>query len=91
LLPGQFTALLGVTIDKLNRVFTSEQYVARVQMFRYVTDEEARAEKAKRDAEEQKKTAAKAAVNTPPAKQTAAASPAQPAQKAATPQNSTQP
>lgn len=91
LLPGQFTALLGVTIDKLNRVFTSEQYVARVQMFRYVTDDEARAEKAKRDAEEQKKTAAKAAVTPPPAKQTAAVSPAEPAQKAATPQNSTQP
>jgi DNA-binding beta-propeller fold protein YncE len=93
LLPGQFTALNGVTIDKQNRVFTSEQYVARVQMFRYVTDDEARAEKAQRDAAEQKKAAVKPATTTPPAKETAAAAPAvaAPAQKtAAAPQNSTQ-
>jgi hypothetical protein len=41
-------------MDKNNRLFTSEQYIGRVQMFRYVTDDEARVEKAKRDAEEQK-------------------------------------
>ena len=62
LLPGQFTALNGLAIDKNHRVFTSEQYVGRVQMFRYITDEEARAEKAKRDAEEEKKAASKAGI-----------------------------
>jgi DNA-binding beta-propeller fold protein YncE len=78
LLPGQFTALNGLTIDKNHRVFTSEQYVARVQMFRYITDEEARAEKAKRDAEEEKKAASTAGI-TPktaaPPKETSAAKP----------------
>ncbi len=53
-LPGQFSALAGLTIDKNNRVFTSEQYPGRVQMFRYVTNEEAQAEKMRRDAEAQK-------------------------------------
>lgn len=57
LLPGQFTALNGLTMDKNHRLFTSEQYIGRVQMFRYITDDEARAEKARRDAEEQKKSA----------------------------------
>jgi DNA-binding beta-propeller fold protein YncE len=57
LFPGQFTALNGLAIDKNHRVFTSEQYIGRVQMFRYFTDDEARAEKAKRDAEQQKKSA----------------------------------
>ncbi len=50
-LPGQFAALCGITIDKNNRVFTSEQYPGRVQQFRYVTEAEAAAEKARRDAE----------------------------------------
>ena len=53
-LPGQFKALVGVAIDKQNRVFTSEQYPGRVQMFRYITDAEAVAEKAKREQELQK-------------------------------------
>jgi DNA-binding beta-propeller fold protein YncE len=53
-LPGQFKALVGVAIDKQNRVFTSEQYPGRMQMFRYVTDAEAAAEKAKHDEELQK-------------------------------------
>jgi DNA-binding beta-propeller fold protein YncE len=44
-LPGQFQALAGLAIDpKTNRVFTSEQYLARVQMYRYFTNDEARAE-----------------------------------------------
>ena len=30
-----------IAIDKQNRVFVSEQYLGRVQMFRYVTDAEA--------------------------------------------------
>lgn len=50
ILPGQFSAIQGLTIDKNNRVFTSEQYPGRVQMFRYVTNDEALAEKARRDA-----------------------------------------
>lgn len=49
-LPGQFKALVGVAIDKKNRVFTAEQYPGRMQVFQYVTDAEAAAEKAKRDA-----------------------------------------
>lgn len=63
-LPGQFKALVGVAIDKQNRVFTTEQYPGRMQMFRYVTDTEASAEKAKREeqlqkaADEKRKTAA---------------------------------
>ena len=46
---GQFKALVGIAIDKQNRVFTTEQYPGRMQMFRYVTDEEAAAEKTKRE------------------------------------------
>ncbi len=57
LLPGQFKALAGLTIDKNNRVFTAEQFPGRVQMFRYITADEALDEKAKRDAEQEKKTA----------------------------------
>jgi DNA-binding beta-propeller fold protein YncE len=53
-LPGQFKALVGVAIDKQNRVFTTEQYPGRMQMFRYVTDTEAAAEKAKHDEDLQK-------------------------------------
>lgn len=54
--PGQFRTLAGLAFDpKTNRVFTSEQYPGRVQMFRYVTDEEAAAEKARRDLEAEKK------------------------------------
>jgi hypothetical protein len=53
-LPGQFKALVGVAIDKQNRVFTTEQYPGRLQIFRYVTDAEAAAEKAKRAEELQK-------------------------------------
>ena len=53
---GQFKALVGIAIDKQNRVFTTEQYPGRMQMFRYVTDAEAAAEKAKRE-EDLKKAA----------------------------------
>ncbi|MBZ5648361.1 MAG: 6-bladed beta-propeller [Acidobacteriia bacterium] len=56
-LPGQFAALVGITIDKQNRVFTSEIYPGRVQQFRYVTDAEAEAERARRQAELDKKSA----------------------------------
>jgi DNA-binding beta-propeller fold protein YncE len=52
--PGEFEALIGLAIDKQNRVFTTEQYPGRMQMFRYITDAEAAAEKARREAELQK-------------------------------------
>jgi len=49
--PGQFSAPYDIAIDaKNNRVVTSEHFPARVQMFRYVTDAEAAAEKASREA-----------------------------------------
>jgi sugar lactone lactonase YvrE len=71
-LPGQFAALCGIAFDKKNnRVFTSEQYPGRVQEFRYVTDAEAAAEKARRDAELKGKHAGNTAgtVETQAAKQ----------------------
>jgi hypothetical protein len=49
LLPGQFSMVGGILIDKQNRVITSEQYPGRVQIFRYFTDEEAKAELARRE------------------------------------------
>lgn len=55
-LPGQFRTLAGLYIDKNNRIFTSEQFPGRVQMFRYFTDEEAKAELARRKQAEQGKT-----------------------------------
>jgi len=61
-LPGQFRTLAGLYIDKNNRIFTSEQYPGRVQMFRYFTDDEARAELARRkEAEKGKSDGAKPA------------------------------
>jgi len=53
-LPGFFSTIAGLFIDKNNRIFTSEQYPGRVQMFRYFTDDEARAELAARKAEADK-------------------------------------
>ena len=62
--PGQFQALYGIAYDKQNnRVITSEQFPGRVQTFRYVTDAEAAAEKARREAE-QNKPAPKSADST---------------------------
>ncbi len=59
LLPGQFNTPAGLAIDNKNRVFTTEQYPGRIQMFRYFTDDEAKAELAKREAEAaQKKSGA---------------------------------
>ena len=63
--PGQFQALYGIAFDrKYNRIITSEQFPGRVQVFRYVTDAEAAAEKARREAE-QAKPAPSAADSTP--------------------------
>jgi sugar lactone lactonase YvrE len=56
LFPGQFRALAGVYIDKSNRIFTSEQYPGRVQMFRYFTDDDARAQIKQRAADAEKKS-----------------------------------
>jgi sugar lactone lactonase YvrE len=75
LFPGQFRALAGLYIDRNNRIFASEQYPGRVQMFRYFTDDEARAQIKQRQAEmEQKKSqgaanagAAENAAPVPPA------------------------
>lgn len=54
--PGQFAALAGLTVDnKQNRVFTSEQMLGRTQMFRYITNAEARAEFEHRQEELEKK------------------------------------
>ncbi len=52
--PGQFMGPWGITIDRLNRVIVSETFPGRVQVFRYVTDAEAAAEKARREGGEQK-------------------------------------
>jgi sugar lactone lactonase YvrE len=57
LFPGQFRALAGLYIDKNNRMFASEQYPGRVQMFRYFTDDEAREQIKLRHAEVDKKRA----------------------------------
>ncbi|HVO82441.1 MAG TPA: 6-bladed beta-propeller [Terriglobales bacterium] len=54
--PGTFAALTGIAIDKQNRVFTTEQYPGRMQMFRYITDAEAAAEKARRETELEQKS-----------------------------------
>ncbi|HYW66996.1 MAG TPA: 6-bladed beta-propeller [Candidatus Dormibacteraeota bacterium] len=60
--PGQFSAPLDIAIDaKSNRVVTSEQFPGRVQVFRYVTDAEAGAEKASREAQTDSTTAKPAA------------------------------
>jgi len=72
LFPGQFRALAGVYFDRNNRMFTSEQYPGRVQMFRYFTDDEAREQIKQRQAGVDKKreqgtkpAAADAAVTAP--------------------------
>jgi DNA-binding beta-propeller fold protein YncE len=74
---GSFQALAGLYIDKNNRMFTSEQYPGRVQMFRYFTDDEARAELAKRKAEQDKNKAGapKPDTNAAPAQSSAAQKP----------------
>jgi hypothetical protein len=58
-LPGQFSALEGLTIDKQNRVITSEQFPGRVQIFQYFTDAEAEAERARREGPADQKPVAK--------------------------------
>ncbi len=52
--PGQFLGPWGIAIGPSNQVVVSETYPGRVQIFRYVTDAEAAAEKARREATQQK-------------------------------------
>ncbi len=66
ILPGQFSGLQDIAIDKQNRVFTSEVFPGRVQQFRYVTQAEA-AEEYKREAEKDKASGRKPAQTPPPA------------------------
>lgn len=80
--PGQFMGPWGIAIDANNRVIVSETFPGRVQMFRYVTDAEFAAEKARRDAGEKKSggtpgsgagKSSGAALATPPAAKEVAA------------------
>lgn len=59
--PGQFMGPWGIAIDASNRVVVSETYPGRVQVFRYITDAAAAAEKARREAGPQKSVVAPAA------------------------------
>ncbi|HLY61415.1 MAG TPA: 6-bladed beta-propeller [Terriglobia bacterium] len=55
LYPGQFRAAYAIAADRRNnRIITSEQWPGRLQVFRYVTDAEAAAEKDRREAEQAK-------------------------------------
>jgi len=75
IMPGQFQALTGLTFDqKTNRLFSAEQLLGRVQLFRYVTNAEAKTELDRREAELKKEAEqrpagkfSKAAMTTPPA------------------------
>lgn len=53
--PGQFQSLVNLAIDKNNRIFTTEQMAGRLQIFRYIPNEEAKAELDRRNAEAKKK------------------------------------
>ena len=52
--------LNGLTIDKNNRVITSEMFPGRVQVFRYTTDAEFEAETKRREGEGETKAVATA-------------------------------
>ena len=75
LLPGQFNTAAGITIDKKNRVFTTEQYPGRLQMFRYVTDDEAKAEADQLEAKPNKKASVGHASSPAAAREAAQAKP----------------
>ena len=53
--PGQFMGPWGIAIGPSNEVVVSETFPGRVQVFRYITDAEAAAEKARRESELQKR------------------------------------
>ncbi len=68
-LPGQFSAPADVYVDtKNNRAFVTDQFPGRLQVFRYVTDEEAKALKMEQD----KSKSVKAAQAAPPVEAKAA-------------------
>jgi len=77
--PGQFKALVAIAIDKQNRVFTTEQYPGRMQMFRYITEDEAAKERAKRAADAEKTADAHRGVSSDTSKPDAAAPAPKPA------------
>jgi DNA-binding beta-propeller fold protein YncE len=56
--PGQFMGPWGIAIDKSNRVIVSETFPGRVQLFRYITDAQAAAEKGRREGATQHRTSA---------------------------------
>ena len=73
--PGQFQALYGIAADiHNNRIITSEQFPGRVQVFRYITDAEAQAERdrragaGKKSTPEQKPPGPKAQMESAPGK-----------------------
>jgi type IV secretory pathway TraG/TraD family ATPase VirD4 len=70
-----FQSLAGLYIDKHNRIFTTEQYPGRVQMFRYFTDDEAREQIKQHQAELEKKRPQGAEAKTGAAESAAPASP----------------
>ena len=79
LLPGQFQGLVGIAIDKDNRIFTSEIFPGRVQQFQYVNDTEAESLGKAREEQRDKKAAASQKEVTPIAPpSTPANSPQQP-------------
>jgi hypothetical protein len=53
-----FQGIVGITIDKKNRVFTSEIFPGRVQQFQYVTDAEADQLRKEKEASQEKKARA---------------------------------
>ncbi len=80
--PGQFMGPFGIAIDQTNRVVVSETFPGRVQVFRYITDAQFAAEKARREgvtaktgaaptAQRQEESATKPAA-VPPAQSSAA-------------------
>jgi hypothetical protein len=65
LLSGMFQGLVGIIIDRQNRVFTSEIFPGRVQQFRYVTDSEADQLRKEKEAAREKKTSSSVPVPVP--------------------------
>jgi len=72
LLPGMFQGIAGITIDKTNRVFTSEIFPGRVQQFLYVTDAQADQLNKEKEAAREKKAGSPA---VPPSPLTRASAP----------------
>ena len=58
--PGQFMGPWGISIGQSNQVVVSETFPGRVQIFRYITDAEAAAEKARREGTEKRAAVAPA-------------------------------